>query len=230
MNKSELLKKIKGGLIVSCQALKEEPLHSSYIMGRMAYAAMCGGAVGIRANTVEDIAEIQKNVTLPIIGIIKQVYLDSAVFITPTEREVATLIDAGVSIIATDATCRLRPNGESLDAFFARLRARWPEQIFMADCATAQEAIHAEKIGFDIVSTTLCGYTDNTIGTALPNFPMIEQIVHTVKVPIVVEGGIWDAATFARVYAIPGVHSVVIGSAITRPMEITKHFLKALQN
>ena len=35
----DVLERIRGGLIVSCQALPEEPLHSSFIMGRMAVAA-----------------------------------------------------------------------------------------------------------------------------------------------------------------------------------------------
>ena len=89
--KKEILERIKGGLIVSCQALPEEPLHSSYIMSRMAYAAMEGGAVGIRANSVADIREIKKTVDLPVIGIIKKVYADSSVYITPTMEEIGAL-------------------------------------------------------------------------------------------------------------------------------------------
>lgn len=103
-----VLEQIKGGLIVSCQALKEEPLYSSYIMSRMAYAAMLGGAVGIRANTVVDIEEIKKTVDLPIIGIIKEVYGGCDVYITPTMKEIDALAACGVEIIATDATCRQR--------------------------------------------------------------------------------------------------------------------------
>ena len=99
--KKEILERIKGGLIVSCQALPEEPLHSSYIMSRMAYAAMEGGAVGIRANSVADIREIKKTVDLPVIGIIKKVYADSSVYITPTMEE----IDAG-DIIPADGEGR----------------------------------------------------------------------------------------------------------------------------
>ena len=120
--KKEILERIKGGLIVSCQALPEEPLHSSYIMSRMAYAAMEGGAVGIRANSVADIREIKKTVDLPVIGIIKKVYADSSVYITPTMEEIDALAACGADIIATDGTLRMRPQGESLDDFFSRVR------------------------------------------------------------------------------------------------------------
>lgn len=85
---NQKLEQLKGNLIVSCQALPHEPLHSSFIMGRMARAAAEGGALGIRANTPEDIAEIRKNVDLPIIGIVKRDYEDSKVYITPTMKEI----------------------------------------------------------------------------------------------------------------------------------------------
>ena len=103
---NNILAKIKGGLIVSCQALEDEPLYSSYIMQRMAVAAMKGGAVGIRANSVSDIIEIKKEVPLPVIGIIKKVYEDSDVYITPTIKEVEALIQTGVEIVALDSTNR----------------------------------------------------------------------------------------------------------------------------
>lgn len=120
MVSDSVLNRIKGGLIVSCQALNDEPLHSSYIMSRMAYAAMLGGAVGIRANTVEDIQEIKKLVHLPIIGIIKRIYEDSDVYITPTLEEVDALVNCGVEIIAMDATFHLRPKSQSIDEFLQK--------------------------------------------------------------------------------------------------------------
>ena len=154
---NSVMERIKGGLIVSCQALKEEPLYSSYIMSRMAYAAMLGGAVGIRANTVVDIEEIKKTVDLPIIGIIKEVYGDCSVFITTTTKEIEALIACGVDIIATDATNRIRPDGRTLDEFFGEIRVKYPDQLFMADCSTYEEGMHAAEIGFDFIGTTLHG-------------------------------------------------------------------------
>lgn len=167
--KKEILERIKGGLIVSCQALPEEPLHSSYIMSRMAYAAMEGGAVGIRANSVADIREIKKTVDLPVIGIIKKVYADSSVYITPTMEEIDALAACGADIIATDGTLRMRPQGESLDDFFSRVRKKYPEQLFMADCSTYEEGMHAEELGFDLIGTTMSGYTEYTAGKSLPD-------------------------------------------------------------
>lgn len=114
----KILEQLRGGLIVSCQALKSEPLYSSYIMGRMAFAAFEGGAVGIRANTPEDIAEIKKTVELPVIGLYKVDYPDSGIYITPTMQEVDALVAAGPEIIAMDATDRLRPEGKPLSDFF----------------------------------------------------------------------------------------------------------------
>ena len=157
-----VLEQIKGGLIVSCQALKEEPLYSSYIMSRMAYAAMLGGAVGIRANTVVDIEEIKKTVDLPIIGIIKEVYGDCDVYITPTMKEIDALAACGVEIIATDATCRQRPDGRTLEEFFIEVREKYPDQLFMADCSNYEEGIRAAEIGFDLIGTTMNGYAGST--------------------------------------------------------------------
>ena len=151
---------IKGNLIVSCQALPEEPLHSSFIMGRMAFAAKMGGAAGIRANTKEDIIEIKKNVDLPVIGIVKQVYEDSEIYITPTMKEIDELMEAKPEIIALDATNRLRPGGVTLKDFYNAVRKKYPEQLLMADCSTLEEAVYADGLGFDFIGTTLVGYTE----------------------------------------------------------------------
>lgn len=218
----------KGGLIVSCQALEDEPLHSSYIMSRMAYAAKLGGACGIRANSVEDIRAIKQTIDLPVIGIIKQVFDDCPVYITPTEAAVQYLVECDVDVIAIDATKRPRPDGSSLDTFFSVLRKRYPEQPFMADCSTYEEALHAQEIGFDLVGTTLCGYTAYTKGSALPDLELLQKLGQDLQIPLVAEGGIWSPDTLRQVLSIPGVHTAVVGSAITRPMEITKHFVEAL--
>ncbi len=214
---------------MSCQALEDEPLHSSFIMSKMAVAAKAGGAVGIRANSVEDINEIRKNVDLPVIGIIKVRYSDSEVFITPSRTEIEELMAAGVDIIAMDATGRLRPGGISLDHFFGEIRRAYPEQLFMADCSTVEEGVHAEKIGFDIIGTTLAGYTPYTNDVRLPDFDMIQRLKERVKKPIIAEGGIWSGSDLQRVFR-SGAFAAVIGTAITRPQEITKYYVKSIEN
>ena len=122
------VEQLKGKLIVSCQALPHEPLHSSFIMGRMALAAKEGGACGIRANTREDIKEIQQNVDLPVIGIVKRDYEDSEIYITPTMKEVDELMEVKPEIIAMDATIAKRPGGLTLDEFFHQVKEKYPDR------------------------------------------------------------------------------------------------------
>ncbi len=217
-------------LIVSCQALPHEPLHSSYIMGRMAVAAKEGGAAGIRANTREDIAEIRKQVDLPVIGIVKRDYPDSSVFITPTMKEVEELVETGTEIIAVDATCRVRPEGKTLDEFYREVRAVWPEQLLMADCSTLEEALHADELGFDFIGTTLVGYTEESRELRIEDndFELIREILSRVSHRVIAEGNIDTPEKVRRVMDL-GVYSVVVGSAITRPQLITRTFVKALE-
>ncbi|WML50770.1 N-acetylmannosamine-6-phosphate 2-epimerase [Neobacillus sp. PS3-12] len=228
MRNKEMFNKIKGKLIVSCQALPEEPLHSSFIMSRMAYAAMQGGASGIRANTVEDIKEIKKAVDLPIIGIIKSVSEGSEVFITPTMKEIDLLYNEGVDIIALDATNRIRPDGTTISTLFPMIREKYEDQIFMADCSTYEEAREAYRLGFDCLGTTLSGYTPYTKGKKLPDLELIERLVKDFPVPIIAEGGISTPEELRSVFDL-GVHAAVVGSAITRPFEITKRFMQAIK-
>lgn len=227
-NKKEVFKLIKGKLVVSCQALPEEPLHSSFIMGRMAIAAQNGGAAGIRANGVEDIKEIKRNVELPIIGIIKQVYDNSDVFITPTMKEVDQLYNEGIEIIAMDATSRIRPDGKTISEIFPEIRKKYENQIFMADCSTFDEAKEAYRLGFDCLGTTLSGYTEYTKDKVLPDVELLAKMVESFDIPIIAEGGIWTIEDLENVFKV-GVYSAVIGSAITRPMEITKRFVRSIK-
>ena len=226
----EILNAVHEKLIVSCQALPEEPLHSSFIMGRMAYAAYLGGAKGIRANTVEDIEEIRKNVDLPIIGIIKKVYEDAPnVYITPTMKEVDALAAIGCDIIAMDATCRTRPGGIELKDFFAEVRAKYPDQLFMADCASIEDGMAAAAMGFDLIGTTMAGYTEYTKGVSVPPYSMIKYLIHNCGKPVVAEGNISTPEQLRHAMDM-GAWTVVVGSAITRPFEITKKFVKALED
>ena len=217
-------------LIVSCQALPAEPLHSSFIMGRMALAAKEGGAAGIRANTKEDIAEIRKNVDIPIIGIVKRDYPDCKVYITPTMKEIDELMEVKPEIIAIDATKDLRPNGVALDEFYAQIREKYPNQLLMADCSTYEEAKHADELGFDFIGTTLVGYTEQSKDMKIEqnDFELIKKIVKNVKHNVIAEGNINTPEKVKRVMQL-GVFSIVVGSAITRPQLITKTFVDVLK-
>ena len=223
------VEQLKGRLIVSCQALPHEPLHSSFIMGRMALAAQQGGAYGIRANTKEDIKEIQSQVDLPVIGIVKRDYEDSSVYITPTLLEVEELMEVKPEIIAMDATQALRPGGLTLDEFFHKVKERYPHQLWMADCSTVEEALHADELGFDFIGTTMVGYTPQSkeMRIEADDFAILREIVAKAKHRVIAEGNINTPEKARRVIEL-GAFSVVVGSIITRPQLITKAFAEAL--
>lgn len=225
-----VLDNLKGKLIVSCQALDNEPLHSPFIMSRMAVAAEEGGAEGIRANSVADIAAIKKLVSLPVIGIIKRDYPDSEVFITATMKEVDELMSVGPELIALDATARPRPGGQRLDALVAEIRAKYPSVLLMADISTAEEALTAQSLGFDCVGTTLYGYTAETEGHALPenDCGFLRDVLAAVNIPVVAEGNVETPTLAARCLEL-GAHTVVVGGAITRPQQITARFAAAIK-
>lgn len=221
-----MLEKIKRKLVISCQALPNEPLHSPMIMGRMALAAKNAGAAGIRAQGVQDIIEIQKVTGLPVIGIIKRNYPDSEVFITATKKEVAELIRTGCEMIALDATIRPRPNGEKLIDLLQQIHKA--KRLAMADCSTFEEAKIAEEMGFDCVSTTLSGYTRYSTQTTGPDYELIKQLIKEIQVPVIAEGKIHTPEQLKKIFEL-GVYSAVVGGAITRPQEIAERFIAKIE-
>ena len=223
----EIFNQIKGKLIVSCQALEDEPLYSSFIMGKMALAATQAGAGGIRANTISDIKEIKKNTNLPIIGIIKRNYGNCNVYITPTIKEVDELVEEGVDIIAIDFTRRQRPDNVELECFVKNIKEKYPNQIVMGDISNVDEAVYSEKMGVDIVSTTLCGYTDYTKGDNPLN--TLQEVLKAVNIPVIAEGNL-DTPEKAKKSIQMGALAVVVGGAITRPKQIAEKFIKAIES
>lgn len=220
---------LKRGLIVSCQAVKGEPLYGLGIMKYMARAAVQGGAVGIRANYVSDINDIKSEVDVPVIGIIKAEYEGSDVYITPTLKEVKELLTTGCEVIALDATTRERPEGAKLEDLVKYIRENAPQVEIMADCSDFEEAKRAHELGFDYIGSTMRGYTPYTKGTVLPDYEFLTKLVKTFPdTKIIAEGGIWEREQLAKVCEC-GVYAVVIGSSITRPMDITKRFVGALK-
>lgn len=221
-----VLDKLKKGLIVSCQALEDEPLHSSFIMSKMAKAAEEGGANGIRANSVEDIRAIRRETDLPIIGIIKKDYDDSEVYITPTIKEVNALLETDCEIIAVDATDRPKPNGEQTEDLVKRIHEAG--RLAMADISTLEEGIAAEKMGFDLVSTTMAGYTDYSESRDEPAFDLIKELNKKVHIPIIMEGHTRTPEHVQKGLE-AGAFAVVVGSIITRPQVITKLYADAIK-
>ena len=133
-------------------------------------------------------------------------------------------------IIAMDATIDKRPGGVSLDEFFVQVKEKYPEQLFMADCSTVEEALHADELGFDFIGTTMVGYTDQSRDYKIEknDFEILRKIVANVKHPVIAEGNINTPEKAKRVIEL-GAFSVVVGSIITRPQLITKPFADALK-
>jgi N-acylglucosamine-6-phosphate 2-epimerase len=220
----------KEGLIVSCQALPGEPLYGGNTMAKMALAAFEGGAIGIRANGVKDIRLISDAIhhALPIIGLIKKNYPDSLVYITPTLREANALLLAPCDVIALDATERKRPRGLTLKEEYDFLRKNTNRPL-MADVATLEEAVAADRMGFDFISSTLRGYTEKTTADSIPDIDFLRSMIEAhLTASLIAEGGIKDRETLDKVLSL-GYHNVVIGGAITRPKLITEYFAESFR-
>ena len=220
----DILEQIRGKLIVSCQALEHEPLFGSAIMKKVAKAAQEGGASAIRANGVSDIIAIKEETKLPVIGLIKRFYEGCDVYITPTLKEIEELISTGCEIIAIDATDRCHPDNVSLASKVKRIHEAGI--LAMADISTYEEAVNAKSIGFDLISTTLSGYTPYSRQEESPDVELVGRLVRDLDIPIIAEGRI---STTEDIIAIrkEQPYAIVVGSAITRPQLITRKFYDA---
>lgn len=216
----------KGSLIISCQAVKGEPLYGYNIMHLMAKAAKEGGADAIRCNYVSDINSIKAETGLVTIGIIKAVYPDSDVYITPTLKEVKALLsETDTEVVALDVTKRKRPNGEKIEDLVEYIRKTKPSVEIMADISDMEEAAFADSLGFDYIGCTMRSYTESTKGVIIPDYSFIREMVQNLKAKVIAEGGIWEAAQLEKVWR-ANPYAVVIGSAVTRPKDITARFRK----
>ena len=219
IEKVSLFSRIEGGLVVSCQALEDEPLHSAEIMARMAEAAMIGGAVGIRCNGVEDTKAIRAKVDLPLIGLWK--VGREGVYITPTADHALSIIDAGADMVALDAT-KMRANLESDVLAIHKVGG-----LVMADISTYEEALMAADVGVDCISTTLSGYTEWSPQQEAPDFDLVNRLSNRLAIPVIAEGRINTPELLEEAFAV-GAFAVVVGSAITRPQWITSNFIRRL--
>lgn len=215
----------RGGLIVSCQARPDNPLHGPIFMAAMARAAREAGAVAIRANGAADIAAIRAAVDLPVIGIRKRAAAGFDVEITPALRDVEEIVAAGAHAVALDATTRRR-DGEELSALIAGIRARWPCAI-MADVATLAEGERAAALGCDLVATTLSGYAPGSPRLPGPDFDLIAALVARIGAPVIAEGRFTTPDEARRAIAL-GARAVVVGTAITNPREIARRFVQGM--
>jgi N-acylglucosamine-6-phosphate 2-epimerase len=225
--KSEIAARLRGGLIVSCQALPGEPLFGADMMARMAIAAEQGGAVGIRANSPADIAAIRAVSSLPLIGLSKVDVSGFDVYITPTLADAIAVGEAGADIIALDATARPHPEG-TLASFIKRVQAA-TGKLVLADISTDNEAQAAQDAGADFVSTTMSGYTPYSPQSVDPDLKLVRRLASVLTVPLIAEGRVATPEQ-ARAALDAGAWAVVVGGAITRPQQITARFLKAIRS
>jgi|HigsolmetaGSP12D_1036236.scaffolds.fasta_scaffold00493_2 N-acylglucosamine-6-phosphate 2-epimerase len=220
---------LRNGLIVSCQAMENEPLFGAELMAAMAVAAEEGGAVAIRANTPRDIARIKEACSLPVIGLYKKQYPGYDVYITPTMKEVDEIAAAGADFVAVDATGRVRPDGANLREFAQAIRSRHPGVGIVADVSTFEEGAAAMELDVDFVSTTLSGYTPYSPQQEKPDTALVARLSALKRTPVLAEGRIWTPEECVACLN-AGAYAVVVGTAISRPQEITRRFVKAIQS
>lgn len=221
---TDIIDHIRGGLIVSCQALPHEPLFGSEIMARLAIAAEAGGARAIRANTPQDIAAIRAVTRLPIIGLWKVEEPGYDVYITPRVEHARAVAAAGADVAAIDATGRPHPEGDT--ASFIRAVGAATGLPVMADISTVDEGVAAHDAGAALVSTTMSGYTPYSPQIEGPDFELVKQL--SSRFPVIAEGRI-SSPEQARLALDAGALAVVVGGAITRPQQITARFAAALR-
>ena len=223
-----VIETLKNKVVVSCQAMPNEPLYREECMTAMIRSVLNGGAGGLRVAGERDVKNAKKMTNVPVIGLTKPDIIPSnwqeIVYITPTLKEVIELVEAGADIIAFDGTMRERPNNAKLEDIIKYIKIN--KRISMADISTLEEGINAEKLGANILSTTLSGYTQFSQNRGEgPDFELLKQLVENTNLPVVLEGRIWEPEEVDKAFEL-GAHCVVIGSAITRPQLITKRFVQ----
>lgn len=221
-----IIETLKNKVIVSCQAMPSEPLHRAEAMAAMMKSVLNGGAGGLRVAGARDVIIAKKITDVPVIGLTKPEVIPSnwkeIVYITPSLKHVNILINAGADVIAFDGTSREHENC-TVEEIIQLIRLK--KRISMADISTLEEGINCEKLGVDIISTTLAGYTEySPLKNNEPDFELLEELVKSVNIPVVLEGRIWSPEEVDKAFSL-GAHCVVIGSAITRPQLITKRFV-----
>ena len=229
VTKQEILDAIHGKMIVSCQAIPGEPLYmeDDSVMYLMARAAKRAGTPAIRTSSIRDVVAIKKETGLPVIGLVKINYPGYDSYITPTMKEVDDLVAAGSDVVALDCTLRKRGDGTTINEFITQIKEKYPDIILMADISNYEEGINAWKCGVDIVGTTMSGYTDYTSKKDEPDYELMRRLAADMDIPVIGEGKIHYPEQAVKALQ-TGVWSIVVGGAITRPMEIEQRFMKAI--
>lgn len=229
-SKEEIFKAMKHSIIVSCQALPGEPLYveDKSIMYLMARAAKQAGATCIRTNSVRDVIAIKEETNLPVIGLIKKQYEGYESYITPTLKEVAELVEAEADVIALDCTMRRRGDGTTINEYIAKIKELYPNLVVMADISTYEEGVNAWNCGVDLVSTTMSGYTPYSPKVEGPDFELVKKLVAKLDIPVIAEGRV-HTPELAKEMLDAGAYAVVVGGAITRPLEIATRFMNAIK-
>lgn len=217
-------------MIISCQALPGEPLYveEKSMMYLMARAAKQAGTPCIRTNSIRDVIAIKEETKLPVIGLIKQSYEGYDSYITPTMKEIDALMDAEADVIALDCTMRKRGDGTTVEEYLGQIRAKYPDAVLMADISTYEEGVQAWKCGVDLVSTTMSGYTDYSPKVDGPDYELVKRLVGAIAIPVIAEGKIHTPQQ-AKEMLDAGAYAIVVGGAITRPLEIATRFMNAIQ-
>lgn len=214
------------GLIVSCQAPVDSPLHDARVIAAMAQAAVRQGAVGVRIDTPEHVRQVRSRLPeIPIIGLWKQSLPGFDVYITPQFHHAQAIAAAGADIIAIDATLRPRPNGETVRSLTTHIHEQLGKLV-MADVDSLAAAVAAVEAGVDVVGTTLYGYTAQTQGQTPPGFDLLRVLVQTLSIPVICEGGISTPAQAQQAFAL-GATAIVVGTAITGIEPLTQAYVRA---
>jgi N-acylglucosamine-6-phosphate 2-epimerase len=220
------LDSIQSGLVVSCQAPVDSPLHNPQVIAAMAEAAVKQGAVGVRIDTPAHIESVRSRFSNPIIGLWKQVIPGYSVYITPQFHHAEGVSHAGADIIAVDATQRARPHEETLPKLIRQIHERLGKPV-MADVDTLDNALLAEDAGADCVGTTLFGYTEATHHETPPGFELLKTMVQHCRTPVICEGGIASPVDAQKALEL-GAYAVVVGTAITGIDYLVQRYVNAL--
>ena len=223
LSHEQVFQRIQHGLIASCQPVDDGPMDKPEIVAAMAQASVIGGAVGIRIEGVENLKATRPTVQVPIIGIVKRDLPDSPIRITPFLHDIEALAKAGADIIAVDGTHRPRP--VELESAVKKIHELGC--LAMADCSNLEEGLHCQKLGFDIIGSTMSGYT----GGVVPKEPDYQLVKDLKKAGCrVMAEGRYNTPELAKTAIEIGADFVTVGSALTRLEHLVSWFAAAVKS